>query len=165
MNKHLPREDSKPWYRQFWPWFLIMLPASVVVAGLTTVVIANKGADDLVVDEYYKNGLAINRKLEKKERATSLGIEASLHVSGPQVVVTTRGQVTEAQLTLLLSHPLESDQDFQVTLIQSGPGEYRGRVSGTVAPRWHWALISEQEQGWRLDGALTAGDIQSADGG
>ena len=165
MSTHLPREDSEPWYRQFWPWFLILLPASVVVAGLTTVVIANRGADDLVVDEYYKDGLAINRKLEKKERASSLGIEASLKVSGPEVVVTTSGQVKEPQLTLLLSHPLESDQDFKVTLVQSVPGEYRGRLSGTVAPRWHWALVSEHEQGWRLDGALSAGDIQSADGG
>ena len=37
--------------------------------------IANEGADDLVADEYYKNGLAINRKLEKLERAEQLGIE------------------------------------------------------------------------------------------
>ena len=26
--------ESIPWYRQFWPWFLIALPATVVVAGL-----------------------------------------------------------------------------------------------------------------------------------
>ncbi len=26
-----------PWYKQFWPWFLIALPASVVVASLITV--------------------------------------------------------------------------------------------------------------------------------
>ena len=36
--------DTTPWYRQFWPWFLIVLPGSVVVAALTTVYIANKGA-------------------------------------------------------------------------------------------------------------------------
>ena len=29
-----------PWYRQFWPWFVIALPASAVIAGLTTVWIA-----------------------------------------------------------------------------------------------------------------------------
>ena len=42
MSRRLPVEDTVPWYQQFWPWFLILLPASVVVAGLTTLVIANR---------------------------------------------------------------------------------------------------------------------------
>ena len=58
--------DSQPWYRQFWPWFLIALPATVVVAGLTTWWIAAHKADSLVVDDYYKEGLAINRQLRKQ---------------------------------------------------------------------------------------------------
>ncbi len=69
----LPGGDTQPWYRQFWPWFLILLPASVVVASLYTVYIANRGADDLVVDEYYKDGLAINRQLEKEQRSLATG--------------------------------------------------------------------------------------------
>ena len=165
MNNHLPREDSEPWYRQFWPWFLIMLPGTVVVAGISMIFIANEGADDLVVDEYYKDGLAINRKLEKKELATQLGISASMMISGDQIVVATTGPVTQNQLKLLMSHPLESDQDFEVMLVQSVPGEYRGRLSNTVAPRWHWALMSEGEQAWRLDGSLTAADVTKPAGG
>jgi uncharacterized protein len=165
MNKHLPREDSKPWFRQFWPWFLIFLPGSVVVAGITTVVIANRGADDLVVDEYYKDGLAINRKLEKKERAEALGISASLQVTDTDILVTTNGPVDAQQLELLLSHPLEADQDFRVMLVQSVPGEYRGRLSAAIAPRWHWALVYQGESPWRLDGSLAASDILKPNGG
>jgi len=165
MNNHFPREDNEPWYRQFWPWFLIMLPASVVVAGISMVVIANRGADDLVADEYYKDGLAINRKLEKKERAEALGISATLEVSGGEIVVRTTGPVQSQQLQLLLSHPLESDRDFKVMIVQSLPGEYRGRLQATVAPRWHWALIKDGEQAWRLDGSITAADLREASGG
>ncbi|RLQ21469.1 hypothetical protein DWB85_11945 [Seongchinamella sediminis] len=165
MNKRLPREDSEPWYRQFWPWFLILLPASVVVAGITMVVIANRGADDLVIDEYYKDGLAINRKLEKKERAEALGIGASLQVSGTEILVRTTGPVASPQLQLLLSHPLESDRDFQITVVQSVPGEYRGRLQASIAPRWHWALLNEAGQAWRLDGSITAADLRDASGG
>jgi len=77
MIRPLPSEDTQPWYRQFWPWFLILLPASVVVAGLTTLVLANRHADDLVVDDYYKDGLAINRKLEKQQRADQQGISVN----------------------------------------------------------------------------------------
>lgn len=165
MNKRLPREDLEPWYRQFWPWFLILLPASVVVAGITMVFIANRGADDLVIDEYYKDGLAINRKLEKKERAEALGIGASLEVSGMEILVRTTGPVDSQKLQLLLSHPLEADSDFQVTVVQSVPGEYRGRLQAAIAARWHWALLNEDGEAWRLDGSITAADLRDASGG
>jgi hypothetical protein len=31
---------NAPWYKQFWPWFLISLPAAVVVASMFTIKIA-----------------------------------------------------------------------------------------------------------------------------
>ncbi len=161
MSRNLPTEDTQPWYRQFWPWFLIALPAIVVVAGVNMVFIAHEGADDLVVDEYYKDGLAINRKLEKRERAEQLGISARLTIDGEDIRVLTQGPVTAGQLQLSLSHPLESDRDFEVIVIQSLPGEYLGSLTSTVAPRWHWALQLSGEQGWRLDGSITAADFAS----
>lgn len=165
MNRRLPREDTLPWYRQFWPWFLILLPASVVVAGISMVFIANRGADDLVVDEYYKDGLAINRRLESRDLARSLGISARLSFRGDQVIVLTDGPVSDPALQLQLSHPLEADRDFSVALVQSTPGEYRGRLGAEVAPRWHWALLGSGEPAWRLDGSVAADDIQPGDGG
>ena len=46
---NMQREDTEPWYRQFWPWFIMALPASAVVAGLYTVWIAMQTTDSLVV--------------------------------------------------------------------------------------------------------------------
>lgn len=40
-----------PWYKQFWPWFIIALPASVVVASFFTLWLAISNPDHLVVDE------------------------------------------------------------------------------------------------------------------
>lgn len=162
MANRLPREDTLPWYRQFWPWFLIMLPASVVVAGLSTLYIANRHADDLVADEYYKEGLAINRQLEKKQRASALGIDARLHIAAEEIQVLLSGPESTQQLRLLMSHPLESDLDFTTMLIRSGQGEYRGRLQRPVAPRWHWTLESTTPDGWRLDGSITPADFSDA---
>lgn len=39
-----------PWYRQFWPWFLVVLMTTSVAASLTTVVIAY-GLGDLEIHE------------------------------------------------------------------------------------------------------------------
>ena len=165
MPRPLPSEDTQPWYRQFWPWFLILLPGSVVVAGLTTLVLANRHADDLVVDEYYKDGLAINRKLEKQQRAEQQGISARFEFSGPGVDVTVSGPVDAPGLSLLLSHPLESDRDFQVELSRVAPGRYRGTLEQAVAPRWHWTLELPGGDGWRLDGSIAASDITPTNGG
>jgi hypothetical protein len=146
--------DTLPWYRQFWPWFLIMLPASVVVAGLVTLYIAIEGADDLVVDEYYKDGLAINRQLEKKELATKYGITAELAFSAHSVAVTVNGEVNADKLNLTLSHPLEADRDFLVELTRVEPGFYAGLLEQSIFSRWHWTLENQDGPRWRLDGSV-----------
>ena len=162
MNKPLPGTDTRPWYRHFWPWFLMALPASVVVAGLWTAFIANQHADDLVVDEYYKDGLAINLQLAKKQRAAELGLSARLNFSGEIVTVELSGPVKDSGLRLLLSHPLEADRDFTVPLVRISPGTYRGSLGQAVAPHWHWTLEGLRRDDWRLDGAVKAIDIDDA---
>ena len=52
-----------PWYRHSWPWFIVVLLSTTVVAGIATVIIAVRGADPLVADDYYRAGKAINRTL------------------------------------------------------------------------------------------------------
>jgi hypothetical protein len=162
VTRLLPASDTLPWYRQFWPWFLILLPASVVVAAVATAVIAHRGADDLVVDDYYKNGLAINRRLERQQQAQALGISARLTFAGSEVNVSMAGPVTETELRLSLAHPLESDRDFSIMLARVGPESYRGSLAGDVAPRWHWVLEQLQEDGWRVDGTVGAADMEDA---
>jgi uncharacterized protein len=162
MNKPLPGSDERPWYRYFWPWFLMALPAAVVVAGLWTAYIASEHADDLVVDDYYKDGLAINLQLAKKQRATELGISAQLNFSDEIVTVELSGPVADSGLLLILSHPLEADRDFSVPLVRVSPGVYRGSMGQDVAPRWHWTLEGLRRDDWRLDGEIEAPDIDDA---
>lgn len=47
-------EQNLPWYRQFWPWFIIALLASSVVASFVSLWLAISHPDPLVVsdDEY-----------------------------------------------------------------------------------------------------------------
>ena len=48
-------------------------PGLVVVAGIATAVIAFRGADGLVADDYYKQGLGINRQIARDQAARDLG--------------------------------------------------------------------------------------------
>ena len=43
--------SSTPWYRQFWPWFLIALPLVSVIFSFVTLAIALRHADVVLHDE------------------------------------------------------------------------------------------------------------------
>lgn len=48
--------DTEPWYKQFWPWFIMGLPAIAVIASVTTLFIAINNPDYLVIKKSeYKN--------------------------------------------------------------------------------------------------------------
>ncbi|EED32699.1 conserved hypothetical protein [gamma proteobacterium NOR5-3] len=152
------REDDEPWYQQFWPWFLIALPGSVVIAGLSTLYIANRYSDDLVVDEYYKDGLAINKELGKQAIAQELGISAQIKVLDRRAQVRLSGALSPESFILRFSHPLEADRDFSATLSQVAPGLYQAALPAEVSPNWHWTMEATDNQ-WRLDGSLGPTDF------
>ena len=58
-----------PWYKQFWPWFLIAVPVITVIMSGFLIHFATSTQDTLVIDDYYKEGKAINARLDKVEAA------------------------------------------------------------------------------------------------
>jgi hypothetical protein len=165
MARSIPTSDSLPWYRQFWPWFLIALPASVVVAGFSMLYIANRHADDLGADDSYKQGLTINRQLAKQEQARARDISARVNVGDSELTVTTTGAVTDPSLRLRLSHPMEADRDFYLTLGRRTDGIYSAPLPTVIGPHWHWTLDTGENSDWRLDGSLSQRDINRAGDG
>jgi hypothetical protein len=67
---------SRPWYREPLVWLVAAIPALTVVAGLSTVVIAARSADDVVRDDFRKEGIAINRDPARDDAAAKLGVTA-----------------------------------------------------------------------------------------
>ncbi len=47
-------DQEAPWYRQFWPWFIMALPATVVVAGFFTLYLAIVNSDYPVTEDDLK---------------------------------------------------------------------------------------------------------------
>ena len=142
---------TQPWYREPWPWILMSGPAIVVVAGLATAWLAVRSDDGLVVDDYYKQGLAINRTLGRSDMAERLGISARLSLADGQV----RARVASARegaLSLKLVHPTRAGMDQTVTLNMIAPGIYAGPVQPLRAGRWHVVL---EQRDWRLSGDWT----------
>lgn len=147
---HLPGQDTKPWYKQFYPWMLIGLPLSSVIAGLTTVYIAHNGADSLVVDDYYKEGLAINEKREKEAQAAKLGVEANLGWNTQSLTINLPENINEtAGLQLSFVHPTKQEKDFELALVRLPNGSYQGDLPTNLKGRWKLTL-APMSQSWRI---------------
>ena len=145
---------SKPWYREPWPWLLMTGPAAVVVAGAITTVIAVKTADPVIADDYYKQGLAVNRVLAKESAAEALGIRATLQFNGEgdrvRVLVAANDALPKA-LQLTLVHPTRAGDDRSIALVEESRGVYRGTLAPLKAAAYQFQL---QDTGgtWRLSG-------------
>lgn len=146
-------EASKPWYRQFWPWFLIALPATSVVVGLTMLGVSIINQDSLVQDDWYKDGKAINQSLARDTEATRLGISAELKIdvmTGDITVHTLdNGEFhPPSSLVLIFSHPTLAAQDQKIALSrQDGDGIYRGTLEHGLSGRYYIELSTTD---WRL---------------
>ncbi len=151
MNEPAPT----PWYRQFWPWFIMAFPASAVIAGIATVIIAVKNPDGLVDDDYYKSGLAINQDLARTERAAARGLHATAawDAASHTVILELQGEgPLPDRLRLSLVHPTREGLDQEVPLLRQADGRYRGTLAATPAPgNWHLRL-APLDASWRIRG-------------
>ena len=66
-------DHNQPWYRQFWPWFIIALPASAVIASFFTLWLAISNPDHLVVDEDEYQQLRSELKAQAPDKDSSEG--------------------------------------------------------------------------------------------
>ena len=154
----MDREDTQPWYRQFWPWFIIALPASAVVAGLTTLWIAMQTTDSLVVksDDGVKN--ATDRHISAERLASELDLAALVEIdtaTGMVSVVMRSGDLatTPAALEFELSHPAFADRDRLITLNKAMPDAdgnpvWVGHMISVPDERYYAVLSSGDD--WRL---------------
>lgn len=153
--------ENTPWYRQFWPWFLIAIPAISMVAGVTMIVLSLGGADQMVIDDYYKRGLAINENLALDEYASARGLGATLQFdleTGEVFVDSLQGDYDWPEtLELRLLHPMAQELDQTVTLVRSYSG-YRGDLESSPHHRFYVRLspaASGEDAGlWRLNGEI-----------
>ena len=155
------QDSAPPWYRQFWPWFLIALPLSAVVASAFTVYLAVREAPVLVVDDYAKIGLATHRKMARDRLAADLGLRAELYVieepGSIEIELTaTDGVVQAASLRLSLWHPTLADGDRLIELRPVGP-RFVSVLEELPAQRMYLQL-EPPDHAWRLTGELLPGD-------
>ncbi len=156
----MQQEDTQPWYRQFWPWFLISLPAAAVVAGLYTLALAVNTKDSLVVGTDRSISAAKERVLAAERRARDLELEAHIAINLQTGLITAKLAAISApdapgSLQLEFSHPAFAERDQLLALARALPDEkgtptWSGHFPTLPSGRWYVVLQSADD--WRLNG-------------
>ena len=167
---------TAPWYRQRWPWLLMVPPLAAVIGCVITIVLAVRSNDGVVASDYYKRGLAINAEISRSQRAVELGLTAEVKAAGEgagdsiYVRISSAGQAVppEPALRIRLVHPGRSGADRVAMLgrVSADPegrsAEYRG--AWEEAAELHapvaWRVVVEARD-WRLDGGIAAGEVSA----
>ena len=55
--------DTKSWWKHGYVWYIIMGPLLVVIASFITLYLAISRPDPVIDDNYYQNGININKTL------------------------------------------------------------------------------------------------------
>ncbi len=87
MNR--PLDDNVAWYRQFWPWFLIALPATAVIASLVTLWIAIGARPDRI-DGYGGIAVPVELSADRGTLRLDLGLPAESWPDSIDITVVSR---------------------------------------------------------------------------
>ena len=148
-------QTVKPWYKQFWPWMIMGLPASVVIASIVTYFIALDGIDSVISKDYYKEGLAINADLTLDKKAETLGLVADVELLDSNVTLKLSAPDANV-LKEMQSRPIQFElenlsfqaKNLEAVLIPEEPGVWRGKLNGQVSKAtWNARVLGGE---WRI---------------
>ena len=147
------RPAINPWYREPWPWLLMAGPAAVLVAGAITTWIAFSTSDGLVAEDYYRQGLGINRSLARADAARNAGVVAHLEFAGDRsrIAVTLEGPFAPQTLELRFAHATRAGLDRHLRLARTGERRYEAAFQPLA--QGHWRLsVDDPGRSWSIAG-------------
>ncbi|MBF8221784.1 FixH family protein [Halomonas sp. 328] len=148
-------QSVSPWYKQFWPWFLLIILGASMISSTTFLVLSIRTADGMVQEDYYEHGRSINMVVAKQQRAAELGLEGQLQVDrlSGDVTLDLAGESQPEALVLRLIFPTQDGRDQELTLHHQRDGRYVGQAPSQLQYRWYLQLQPAVEPPeWRLLG-------------
>ncbi len=148
--------NEGPWYKHRWPWLLMMGPFAVVIAGSITIWIAVTQQDALVVDDYYKQGKAINQDLRRDRVASDLGVQFSAHYDASTRMlsgsVSNEARQAIDSISVRLIHATIPEKDLVLLAQPDQAGKFSVALPLLAMGRWQ-VLVENQKRDWRLNGS------------
>lgn len=142
-----------PWYSHRWPWLLMLGPVFVIVGGAFAGYLAISRPDAMVVDDYYKQGKAINQDLRRDRVASSMRLTftARYDAAGGKLegAIDSAGLALAAPLHVYLAHPTQPDKDRKLLVQPDAAGRFSAPMP--MLEHTHWQVVVEgARREWRL---------------
>lgn len=145
--------ESKPWYKEPWPWLFMAPIATAMVVGFSMLGVAIKTSDGLVTDDYYREGVLYNENKARDELAKTMGISGLLtmdEITGDILLMMEFGQAEPvARIEGALRSPTFARDDQQFTLTAIKPGFFQASIPSMREGAWNIELISPDGT-WRI---------------
>lgn len=146
------------WYRQTWPWVLILIPFTAVLFGILMISVALRYPDDLVIDNYYQEGKAINLQMEMDTSATRMGIAAKAVIRAGKPFEFDINNAADSVVLLRLFHVTDKEKDISIALYPEDQGRYTSKdpVPAVLMTKGVWYVALEGvDDRWRLRQRIT----------
>ncbi|WP_419237586.1 FixH family protein [Photobacterium leiognathi subsp. mandapamensis] len=147
---------QKPWYKQFWPWFVFSIPAISIIYSLTAVYIFSNNQVDLVAEDYYKKGKAINIDRSRLRVADALNIHANIAVKEDKNVTINldKGDLKQQPtIRVTFSHRTLANKDFTQMVNADLKGTYHFVTPESLNGPW-FVEIEPFKGDWMLQGRV-----------
>jgi len=143
------------WYRVPFVWLLVALPLAAVAGGFTTLWLALRSDDGLVVDDYYRRGIEINRTLDRDRAAATRGITANIDFGEAwreaSITLNLSAAQRPGELRVQLLHGTRQGYDRQFTAAPDTNGVYRVPLTQLIPGHYYVEIAADN---WRLVGSL-----------
>ncbi len=110
--------------------------------------------DGVVVDDYYRKGMEINKDLARDRYAIATEMTAEMIVASNQLNVAISSASADRwpdELKFMFIHPTVSNRDVTINLVHRGSGNYSASFEDLRAGKWNVAVGTPS---WRLNGSL-----------
>ena len=138
---------SESWYRNPWVWLIIALPIVSLLRGVATVIITNKNQPDMVVDDYYKKGKAINQELTLYDNAAELGISLQGKVNEHRIEIKSPTKFNALKVKMI--HSTLAAQDFDLVLTPNAIGSLSSSIDTIMLGKWE-IVIMPMDGSWKI---------------
>lgn len=144
----------RPWYQEPFVWLVISFPLSAVIAGIVTTYLAVVSYDGLVVDDYYRRGLEINKRIDRELNAEAYGLIGKAELLEDKFVVQmmhARPIHIPQKITAIVSHATKPGLDRTLLLSKDTDMRYSFAPIKLSAGRWYVDIGTDE---WRVTTSL-----------
>jgi len=146
-------ETNKPWYSYPLVWMMVLIPFSAVIMGVVMIWLAIDTDDGLVADDYYKQGMEINRVIERDKKAAELELSAVIELDSNARIIHMRFNkglldYYPRSLTLNIQHATRENSDLTVLLDHGIGDRYIGHLKQNISLGiWYFEIA---DTNWKL---------------